>query len=82
MEFLYLIPNVRKRIFKKIIIKAVFIETGLYPFNLKKVLNKLPPPKAILKATLEKDLLLITINITTLKILRQASDLAYYIRQN
>jgi len=73
MEFLYLIPNVRKRTFKKIIIKAVFAETGLYLFNLKKVLNKLPP---LPKATLEKDLLSTTINITTLKTLRQSSDLA------
>jgi len=73
MEFLYLIPDVRKRIFKKIIIKAAFAETGLYPFNPKKVLNKLPPlPKAIL----EEDPLLTTINITTPKTFRQASDLA------
>ena len=79
MEFLYLIPNVRKRIFKKAIIKAAFVETGLYPFNPKKVLNKLPLP---CKATLEKDPWLTTINITTLKTLRQASDLASYIRQN
>jgi len=77
MEFLYLIPDVRKRIFKKTIIKAVFAETGLYPFNPKKVLNKLPlPPKAIP----EEDPLSTAINITTLKILRQASDLAWYIR--
>jgi hypothetical protein len=73
MEFLYLIPNVRKRIFKKTIIKAAFIETGLYLFNLKKVLNKLP---LLPKAILEEDLLLTTINIITLKTLRQASDLA------
>jgi hypothetical protein len=53
MEFLYLIPNVQKYIFKKAIIKAAFAETGLYPFNLKKVLNKLPP---LHKAILEKDL--------------------------
>jgi len=53
MEFLYLIPNVRKRIFKETIIKAVFAETGLYPFNLKKVLNKLP---LLPRAILEKDL--------------------------
>ena len=53
MEFLYLIPNVRKYIFKKVIIKAVFIETSLYLFNLKKVLNKLP---LLRKATLKKDL--------------------------
>jgi hypothetical protein len=79
MEFLYLIPNVRKRIFKKITIKAAFVETGLYLFNPKKVLNKLPPPP---KATLEEDLLSITINITTPKTLRQVSDLAWYIRQN
>jgi len=52
MEFLYLIPNVRKHIFKKAIIKAVFAETGLYPFNPKKVLNKLPLPR---KATPEKN---------------------------
>ena len=67
MEFLYLIPNVRKRIFKEIIIKAAFAETGLYPFNLEKVLSKLP---LLPKATLEKDLLLTTINIITLKTLR------------
>ena len=72
MEFLYLIPNVRKYIFKKAIIKAVFAETGLYPFNLKKVLNKLPLPR---KATLEKDLIL-TINIATLRTIRQAGNLA------
>jgi len=79
MEFLHLIPDVRKRIFKKTTIKAVFIETGLYLFDLKKVLNKLPlPPEAIL----EEDPLLTTINIITLKTLRQASDLAWYIRQN
>ena len=73
MEFLYLIPNVRKRIFKEIIIKAAFIETGLYPFNPEKVLSKLP---LLPKAILEKDLLLITINIIILKILKQASNLA------
>ena len=67
MEFLYLIPNVCKYIFKEIIIKAVFVETGLYPFNLEKVLSKLP---LLPKAILEKDLLLTTINITTLKTLR------------
>jgi len=67
MEFLYLIPNVRKYIFKKTIIKAAFIETSLYPFNPEKVLNKLP---LLPKATLEKDLLLITINIIILKTLR------------
>ena len=77
MEFLYLIPNVRKRTFKKTIIKAAFVETGLYPFNPEKVLNKLP---LLPKATPEKDLWLITINITTLKTLRQISDLALYIR--
>jgi len=77
MEFLYLISNVRKRIFKKAIIKAAFVETGLYPFNPEKVLNKLP---LLPKATPEKDLWLITINITTLKTLRQISDLALYIR--
>ena len=66
MEFLHLIPNIRKRIFKKATIKAIFIETSLHPFNLKKVLNKLPlPPKAIL----EKDPLLTTINIIILKTL-------------
>ena len=71
MEFLHLIPNIRKRIFKKAIIKAVFAETSLYPFNLKKVLNKLPLlPKVIPEATLEKDLLLTTINIIILKTLR------------
>ncbi|OCK92521.1 uncharacterized protein K441DRAFT_570835, partial [Cenococcum geophilum 1.58] len=53
MEFLYLIPNVRKRIFKKVIIKAVFVETSLYLFNLEKVLNK---PPLLPKAILEKDL--------------------------
>jgi hypothetical protein len=67
MEFLYLIPNVRKSIFKKTIIKAAFAETGLYPFNLKKVLNKLP---LLCKATPEKDLGSMTIDITILKILR------------
>jgi hypothetical protein len=67
MEFLYLIPNIRKCIFKKAIIKAVFIETGLYLFNLEKVVNKL---SLLPKATLEKDLLLITINIIILKTLR------------
>ena len=73
MEFIYLIPNVRKRIFKETIIKAAFVETGLYPFNLEKVLSKLP---LLPKAILEKDLLLTTINIIILKILRQVSDLA------
>ena len=67
MEFLYLIPDVRKSTFKKTTIKAVFIETGLYPFNLKKVLNKLSP---LYKATLKKDLGSTTINIITPKILR------------
>ena len=52
---------------KKIIIKAVFIETSFYPFNPKKVLNKLP---LLYKAILEKDLGSITINIITLKIFR------------
>ena len=52
MEFLYLIPNVRKRTFKKATIEAAFAETSLYPFNLEKVLNKLPPPP---KATPERD---------------------------
>jgi hypothetical protein len=73
MEFLYLIPNVRKRIFKKITIKAAFAETSLYLFNPKKVLNKLP---LLPKATPEEDLLLTTINITILKTLRQVSNLA------
>ncbi len=73
MEFLYLIPDVQKCIFKIVTIKAAFTETGLYPFDLEKVLNKLPLPP---EATLEKDLWLITINITTPKTLRQASDLA------
>jgi len=68
MEFLYLIPDVRKRTFKKAIIKAAFAETGLYPFNLEKVLSKLPPPP---KATPEKDPWITTINITTPKTLRQ-----------
>jgi hypothetical protein len=77
MEFLHLIPNVRKRIFKKATIKAAFAETGLYLFNLEKVLNKLPLPP---KATLEKDPWLTTIDIITLKTLRQTSDLASYIR--
>ena len=67
MEFLYLIPDIQRRIFKIAIIKAAFAETGLYPFNLEKVLNKLP---LLPKATLEKDLWLITINIITLKTLR------------
>ena len=67
MEFLYLIPDVRRRIFKIATIKAVFAETGLYLFNLEKVLNKLPLPP---KATPEKDLWSTTINITTLKTLR------------
>ena len=67
MEFLYLIPNVQKRIFKKTIIKVAFAETGLYLFNPKKILNKLP---LLLKAILEEDLLLITINIIILKTLR------------
>ena len=53
MEFLYLVPNIRRRIFKIVIIKAIFIEIGLYPFNLEKVLNKLP---LLPKAILEKDL--------------------------
>jgi hypothetical protein len=72
MEFLHLIPDVRKRTFKETIIKAAFAETGLYPFNLKKVLNKLPLPR---KATLEKDLIL-TINIAMLRTVREAGDLA------
>ena len=53
MEFLHLIPDVRKHTFKKVIIKAAFTETSLYPFNPKKVFNKLPlPPKATLKRDL------------------------------
>ncbi len=79
MEFLHLIPDVRKRTFKKATIKAAFAETGLYPFNPKKVLDKLPLPR---EATPEKDLWSTTIDITTPKTLRQASDLASYIRQN
>ena len=79
MEFLYLIPNIQKSIFKKTTIKAVFVEINLYPFNLKKVFNKLP---LLYKATLEKDLRPITINIITPKTFRQASDLTLYIRQN
>ena len=78
MEFFYLIPNIQKSIFKKTTIKAVFVETSFYPFNLK-VFNKLP---LLYKATLEKDLGSITINIIILKIFRQASDLTLYIRQN
>ena len=77
MEFLYLIPDVQKHIFKKVIIKAAFVETGLYLFNPEKVLNKLP---LLPKAILEKDLWLITIDIIILKTLRQISDLALYIR--
>ena len=53
--------------FKEAIIKAAFAETGLYLFNLKKVLNKLP---LLPKATLERDLWLTTINIITLKTLK------------
>jgi len=53
--------------FKKVIIKVVFAETGFYLFNLKKVLNQLPPPP---EAILEKDLWLTTIDITILKTLR------------
>ena len=79
MEFLHLIPNIRKHIFKKVIIKTAFIETSLYPFNLEKMFNKLPlPPKAILK----RDLQVTTINIIIPKTLRQISDLTSYIRQN
>jgi hypothetical protein len=52
-----------KYIFKKVIIKAVFVETSLYPFSLKKVLNKLP---LLYKVILEKDLILTTISIITL----------------
>jgi hypothetical protein len=78
MEFLHLIPNVRKHTFKKATIKAAFAETGLYPFNPKKVLDKLPLPH---KATPEKDLMS-TIDITTPRTIRQAGDLAWYIRQN
>ena len=79
MEFLHLIPNIQKHTFKKATIKAAFTKTGLYPFNLKKVLNKLP---LLYEATPEKDLWSTTIDITTPKTLRQASDLASYIRQN
>ena len=79
IEFLYFIPDIQKSIFKKTTIKAVFVETSLYLFNLKKVFNKLPLPY---KATPEKDLGSTTINITILKTLRQVSDLALYIRQN
>ena len=79
MEFLHLIPDVRKCTFKKATIKAAFAETGLYPFNPKKVLDKLPLPR---EATPEKDPWSKTIDITTPKTLRQASDLASYIRQN
>ena len=79
MEFLYLIPDVRKRTFKKATIKAAFAETGLYLFNPEKVLSKLP---LLPKAIPEKDPWITTIDITTLKILRQTSDLALYIRQN
>ena len=43
------------------------------------MLNKLP---LLPEATLEKDLWSTTINIIILKTLRQASDLALYIRQN
>ena len=50
-----------------------FVETGLYLFNLKKIFNKLP---LLLRAILEKDLWLITIDIITLKTLWQVSDLA------
>ena len=78
MEFLYLVPNVQKYIFKKAIIKAVFAETGLYLFNLKKVLNKLP---LLYKTTLEKDPIL-TINIATPRTIRQVGNLTQYIRQN
>ena len=53
MKFLYLVPNVQKHTFKKVTIKAAFAETGLYPFNPKKVLNKLLLPR---EATPEKDL--------------------------
>jgi hypothetical protein len=38
MEFLYLIPDVRKHIFKKAIIKAAFLKTSLYLFNLRRCL--------------------------------------------
>jgi len=76
MEFLHLIPNVQKHTFKKAIIKAAFAETGLYPFNPKKVLNKLPLQR---KATPEKDPMS-TINIATPRTIRQAGDLAQYIR--
>ena len=79
MEFLYFIFNIQKHIFKKTTIKAAFIETGFYLFNPKKVLNKLP---LLPRATPKKDLWLTTIDITIPKTLRQASDLALYIRQN
>jgi len=62
-----------KHIFKKVIIKAAFAETGLYPFNLEKVLNKLP---LLRKAMPEKNPILIAINIAILKTIRQVGDLA------
>ena len=79
MKFLHLIPDVQKCIFKKAIIKTAFAKTSLCPFNPKKILNKLPPPP---KATPKKDPQSTTINIATPKTLRQASGLAWYIRQN
>jgi len=66
MENFHFISNIRKYIFKKAIIKVAFVETGFYPFNLKKVFNKLLLPH---KATLEKDIIL-AINIITLKTIR------------
>ena len=59
-------------VFIQTITKIILIETILYLFSLKKVFNKLP---LLCKAILEKDLILITINIITLKIIRQISDL-------
>jgi len=66
MEFLYLILNIWKHIFKRAIIKVVFIGTDLYLFNLKKVLNRL---LLLRKATLENDLIL-DINIAILKTIK------------
>jgi hypothetical protein len=44
-----------KYIFRKAIIKAAFIETTFYPFNLKNVFNKL---SLLYKAILKKNLIL------------------------
>ena len=49
MEFLSLLPGIRKQTFKKGTIKSAFEKTGLYPWNPKKVLSQLatsttPPP--------------------------------------